>query len=714
MSADTTAPEVKSLTAVNANKFFIQFSEAVNLDSTIADSIKIKKGNTEFTVNSHANTGLAASSAADTTAEAYISGSVGYYTGYGYGFFVVIPEDNTVGAPTYTNPLYKDTETSVTLDVTVQNYKDKVALLGSKYDGQVKLSKNATTPVAKAGLVKTVTANTTVDVLFDNAIVSNAGNPTIDPADLVVKNSEGVILPSTEYTAAIGSTFDGDTYTNKVATVTIDDSSKYYGDTAYTVTFKKNAVKYKADIDSVSGYNAETANNLETTVTAGTPSDANAKYVKFNGSISTPTNKDNVFLLNYGTKMGESALDAANYKLDGKALPEGTKLSFYEDTKQVQFTLPASSVTSTTSFKLGISKNVKTAANQAVVKDLQSLEDASIDFGLVDNVKPKLVSAEYLVDSNDATETDRILVKFSEKLPKIQASDFQVVVNGNPVSLATASNDTDGDEYVILKLTKAVAVSQAATVSVKDDIATKENSVTEDAAQNKLAASSVTTTGKSMDSKSNSSTAVATGISSLVDNNATLGTNVVAAKKQQDKLTVAGTVTTAGDVKITLNSTDKTVAVAANDTAAQVATKVAAAYSTDTDYDVTASGADVVFTAKTAGVKTTTVSGAVNSTELTSFTAANVVTGAPEVAAVKHVATVTLSSTATANGNLKVTANGVTKYVTVVKDDTAAVVAAKVATAFADSTEFDVTSAEGVVSFTAKTAGAKTVSITVQ
>lgn len=81
----------------------------------------------------------------------------------------------------------------------------------------------------------------------------------------------------------------------------------------------------------------------------------------------------------------------------------------------------------------------------------------------------------------------------------------------------------------------------------------------------------------------------------------------VEAVKQVTELAITGTTSKAGNIKVTLNGEEKVVTVENSADATAVAAAIATAFAGNEDYAVTTETSKVVFTAKTAGVKTTTV-----------------------------------------------------------------------------------------------------------
>lgn len=493
---DVTAPEVKAVKALNANKFEIEFSEPVKLDAEADKSIEIKKGALTYkAIYAADDADFNTKRQAAQTANAYILTSSS--TTLSNKVTVVIPEGTN-----YSNKLYGNNETTASLSVEIKNYKDKASLLGTAQTKSVTLSKGTSTPTEITGSAVAADKKS-FTVKFDDTLTTVAEGDFVH-SNLVVKNSEGVIIPQTE---AGSPNYKASVTGNTVTVTAIADK---YADSSYTVTFKKGAVKYLKVEERLTAYNFEDAQNKEFTTTVGTPSDANYKYAEFGGALTyvsdanlKATDNNNVITVNYGVKLDNSALNAANYKLDGKDLPAGTKLAFIGDKQKVQITFPKGSIKSTTDYKLTISTDVKTEKNQSIVSTLQKLDSVELKINLTDSVAPTLGSAQYLVTGTDAKETDTILVTASEKLATIDKTDFKVKVNGNEVAVKEVRNGDTGDDHFVIVLEKTVAVSQAATVELDANKVSKETIASKDEKNNALSGASVTTNGVTLDHKGN-------------------------------------------------------------------------------------------------------------------------------------------------------------------------------------------------------------------
>ena len=448
-------PEVVSLTARNANSFFITFSEEVKIAST-PKSLVVKQGNVEYDVKfvndiSEVKT--------DTEVKAYAVPSNKKINSYE----VVIPEEQN--EQKFTNPLYINKANTATLDVTVNSFTDTTNQVGNASTKQVKLSKNANTP--------TIINLDTKDGVENNKIKSMKvifDNPTVvisDHTAFTVKNAEGVVLKADQYS-----------YANN--TISITDSKDY--STKFTVTLAKEKTAYTVNTTKALLYNAEATKNNETSAIAEIKDLGNTKYhvAKLAATAVDNLKPTRTITLSSDVELGESAIDTANYKLDNKALPTGTKIEFLGDKKTLLVTLPEQSIKYSTAYNLEVSTNVKTKAGQSIVKDLKTLDAATLNVDLFDSVSPNLVGANYLVSSSTAKSTNFIEVTFDEDLAVItEKSKFienlDVKVGGSGTSAkiedVTIVKDENGkDRKVQIKLAAAVSTGQSTTVTlVKGD-----------------------------------------------------------------------------------------------------------------------------------------------------------------------------------------------------------------------------------------------------
>ncbi|GED20824.1 hypothetical protein [Kurthia gibsonii] len=481
-------PEVKSVIADNANKFTIYFSEGVALED--AKSLVIKQGNHEYEISTANTIGN------DTDAKAYVT-DIGNATNSQYvdHITVVIPE--ATGNTTFANPLYGKDQTKATLDVTVKAFKDRDKYVGLETTKQVVLSKNATTPtlLQQTAKITRVTpsdnSSKTNGLTVDFNQATEAVAASLTSADVIVKNADGIVLPTAEYTVTLTPASG-----LAAAKLSVVVTPKYEGSSAYTVTLKQDKVKFKTDTTNVVSYNAEATKNNETTVTAKVADDSNFKYVS--QTFADQVADKNVVKLAYGQDMDDSALNPANYTLDGKALPAGTKVEFFQDKKHVQITFPDQSIKYSTHYKLAVSTNVKTAKGQTIVNNLRDLGEATAKVTLTDNVSGEFVSAQYLVDTNTAKSTKQIKVVFNEEVKSLDKDDFKVLIGGSTTSatiekieLTKADSNAKLGTAAIITLGSEVNVSQSASITIVKGTDSEIKSV--DLADNKLKEGSTTT-----------------------------------------------------------------------------------------------------------------------------------------------------------------------------------------------------------------------------
>lgn len=440
VTKDTAAPQVVSIEAVNANKFFIETNRAVNLTNA---SLKVEKGTYEF---------LNGTTLASDTSKRFIE--AGLYNGKP-GVYVVITEDSVAGDQ---NPLYKGTESSANLKVTFENYKTN-DLVGTKYVGNVTLSKDATKPEVYTTSLDAV--NNKIAVTFKDDLAAAPAT-----ADVIVRDKDGVVIPSSDVTPALDGA-DSSVLNLTVAASTLKDDKA-----PYTVEFKAGKFQYADNKTSVADYIVKSLKNDKIVATVRS-SESGFKYKSFADLGATLTDTNNVITVDYKTDMTDSARQATNYKLDGKSLPAGTSIDFVGNKQKVVITLPEGSVKTTTGYKLSIATDVTTKAGEHVVRDLQTKSSYEKVVSLTDNTKPELKSAVYVVASNDATASSKIKLTFNEDIasitPATAVKNLKIVINGSEQTGFTVADAVAGDSELEITLGTPVAISQAATITVVAD-----------------------------------------------------------------------------------------------------------------------------------------------------------------------------------------------------------------------------------------------------
>lgn len=471
ISQTVVVPEVVGIEAVTANRFFVETNTAITLDGA---KLTVNKGTHEFgSVDSNNFTSNTLASLALDATDSKFDAYPGT-RGTKKGFWVIITDDKN--SPTDQNPLYKGSEQSAQISVTVENFKSATGnLVGAKATKSVTLQRNATKPTIKEAKVA---SSTTIDVTFNGILAAQ-------PSDIVLRDKNGIIKTA----SVTGMT----TNTDNQSVVTVTLGSGTTTDAPYTVEFVADKFAYANQESTVSGYLVNSTKNEKLVVTAESTA-TNFKYQELaltdvaGGALGTAagnvkvtsTNNQNTIDIVYGQNMTDSARNVANYKLDGKALPAGSTVDFVTDKKQVRITLPTGTLSTATQYKLEISSDVTTETGSKIVKSAQTLANTDVVLNLADTVAPQLKSATYLVAVEDVkatTTTTEIELTFNEKLASLAgadgpalANDFKVVINGSEVGVASVADGTAGDEKVTLTLSQPVNVNQVATISIVPEL----------------------------------------------------------------------------------------------------------------------------------------------------------------------------------------------------------------------------------------------------
>ncbi|KLA32134.1 S-layer homology domain-containing protein [Bacillus cereus] len=455
VSSDTTAPEVKSVKAINNRSFKVTFSEPLSQHPEVT----VKKGNYTFPTAAYDTVG-----------------------GNGVVQFTIDPQDATSyivsikeDVKDARNPLYASGEKNVDLSVNLKNFKDTVNLLGKPVDMNVSLTEDTATPKVSTDSLNKIDGNNLL-VKFNGKIAVNDAN------QIVVRDKGGVVVPST-FVA------EGD-----VLKVTPKDNVELKDD-SYTVELKAGAIKF-AKNEELASYSVNTNSNEAFITTVGktgivTPVvEKNADIISIAGDVIT---------VDYGQDMSGNAKDVENYKIDGKALPAGTTAEFVGSKKIVKISLPKNYFAKAQDAKFTISTNVLTASGSKVVANAQTKAPVEKLINFADNTAPKLASAVYVKATNEAEVSNTIKVTFDENVKEFAADDAQfindlkVVVNGNNTAVKGIKHGGEKEKNVVYLTTeKELNVAQAATISVVPKGAYNPEINITDAAGNKLSLGNVT------------------------------------------------------------------------------------------------------------------------------------------------------------------------------------------------------------------------------
>ncbi|REB08531.1 S-layer homology domain-containing protein [Sporosarcina sp. BI001-red] len=494
---EVTVPEVKEVVEVNANKFFLRTNVPVDLSTA---KLTVEKGNHEFKLvdgnftNSNNPSGDVNSSKVDAEAGTYLNST-------DHGVWVIITDSKEADE----NPLYKGSETSANLKVTLENFKDAKTkgLLGKKSVTNVTLNKNNSKPAVETTMV----SGSKLVVDFGDAL--EAANTTFDKSDVVVRNKEGVIITGVSSATIVGDTVEVELGANHKTS-----------DEPYSVEFKAGEFKYKEVNNSIENYLVNTIKNDKLTAQVYSTS-TNFKYKELPLTVGTIANGQNVEIgstvngqdtitIDYKMDMDDSARSAANYQLDGKALPTGSTVDFVDNKKKVRIVLPEGSLKATTSYKLTVSTTVKTKEGSIIVGSLQTKAPAEAVINLGDNIAPTLTEAKFLRADEEvkpSTSTKQVELTFSEAVMVKAGSttanltdDLKVMVSGTEITIASIASDSKDNKRMIITLGQEINVSQAATITVVAEADQKGDKTTYivDKAGNKAKAGSsvIATTSK--------------------------------------------------------------------------------------------------------------------------------------------------------------------------------------------------------------------------
>lgn len=452
--ADNTPPAIESVYADGMYTFKIKLSEAVTPDLASAN-IQVKKGGLTLLTT-------VAKSSTDPT----------LYT---------VTVNNYDG----NNPVYAASENSVNLSVNIKGYVDFAGNVGAEYNGSVTLTRDTTPPSVVNAAANRAIVDGGNGVLL---IRFNENLSAVDSSKVTVKRN-GIILTG----LGTSTLFQDEDGRDRILRIPLNTPLEAG---TYTVELGAGAVTDLANNKS---------NPITTTVTH---SDSTMRI-----DASVTSGGKNVFDIAFtgGKNMTDSAIDLANYKLDGAPLPAGTTIGFIGDKQKVRITLPNGTVSNNTNGLLTISENVVNVDGVRVLQSVSPKVEKSLTVNLVDNVKPTLSEAKYLITSSSETSTDKIKLTFSENLAPVAddvntQNDFEVRVNGVKVDVKAVEDRTAGDKEIVLTLANKVNTNLAATITIvpekdqKDATAANNVIAITDIASNKAAeGSNVTTSGKEID-----------------------------------------------------------------------------------------------------------------------------------------------------------------------------------------------------------------------
>lgn len=184
----------------------------------------------------------------------------------------------------------------------------------------------------------------------------------------------------------------------------------------YTITFAAGLATDEAD----------TPNNLKSktvTLDFGAASTSGTFTIL---PVDVTSGGINIFIVDFGApvkggNVSDSATDAANYTLNGSALPTGTTISLNAAKDKATVTLPLGSIVASDNVAVFRIEDVKRLSGETIVPFTTVIP-------IVDNVMP-------VIDSKQLTNDNKVVIEFSEALAALPtAADFGIKINGKLVN----------------------------------------------------------------------------------------------------------------------------------------------------------------------------------------------------------------------------------------------------------------------------------------
>ncbi len=426
-SVTTEAPAVQSLAVTNENTIELIFSEAINGANTNGEDNSAVLG-LSITKN---NVPLENITATTTDGEIF-----------------------QIHLPTTPNALFDSAknETSIDLQITVENYKDLANNLGEKYTDRITLNKDVKGPAfTKADYNFT---DGQFIFTFNEGLAAATDTGTLAAGITLINNNTGVKTDITDVNIKSVSAGDKNVLINNTG-----DNGLNLSPGAYTFSFAKDLFKDQA----LNGGNTTQAFN--TTVSVPTSATDNIKPVV---ASTTSTVKDQITVtFSEGVKGGDvdgSATDIANYRLNGAALSADTVITLNSGQTVATISMPKGSVD-------------KSETRILTVRDVEDLAGNKLDtvdktVSLTDSTSPVLESAVY-----DAT-SNAVVLSFNETITGGNATtpvsgDFVVKVNDVTITDIVVTPGSDDNQVKITSQgtnfnTGNITVSTATTTTGSD------------------------------------------------------------------------------------------------------------------------------------------------------------------------------------------------------------------------------------------------------
>lgn len=339
--------------------------------------------------------------------------------------------DFTKTASNGLNKLYANNATEATVKVVVEHYKDTLtpANMGTKVEQNIVMKKDTVKPALKGSLVYKAAAGAVEGKLTANLTKKVAATTALQNDIYVLDTATGVKYPVTANVAAQANqlTIAGQIGAGDEAIVLSNGTAAApaLANGTYQLVIEAGAVE-----DQAFGKNKNDKIVSTFTVT-GSSSTAKPEI----DTVAYEVGSNDVIEVTYKTATVDvTATNAANYKLNGKALPTGTVITLNAAKTVATITLPEGSF-------------AKTENQVFTIENVKSVHGVTMDkyeevFQVNDNAKPELTGAK-LVDGN-------IILTFSENVDTTTITtgfadtDFKVVLNG-----ATLADSSGTAEYTV-------------------------------------------------------------------------------------------------------------------------------------------------------------------------------------------------------------------------------------------------------------------------
>lgn len=436
---DNEKPEVEEIKAESENSFRIKFS--TDIDDLDIDNLEIKKGSHKF------------------TSDEFEDDPIEKIEDKDYTYEITLKNDTSSD-----NPLYDDDEDSVELNVKVKDYKGTNDVMGDDYSKKITLNKDKDNPHIKSddlNRVQTIDKEDYLALIFSEDLSLEKKDTDYKKISVV---KDGIKKDVTD------AWVDKDKK-NKLI-IKLDDN-KNLGTGKYKITLEKGVVKDKSG----------NKNDAQTTTLNYSNDNSDAFTIKgkplLNGDITDWSGDKNVIRIDFGIKMGDSALDLENYKINGVKLDnesyDGTSIAFTSenDKDEVEIRLAKGNIDSDDDDNdLVLSQDIKADDGRYLVNNKNGEPEDKKDYKkqikLLDDTAPEIDKAEFVKEKSDDRSTKIIKVTFTEDVTSNgkAKNDFKVKVGGDKVDIASVTEGED-DDTLIIKLDKTININTSGRVTVE-------------------------------------------------------------------------------------------------------------------------------------------------------------------------------------------------------------------------------------------------------